>query len=149
MQCQDVMNMAVKTCRIDARVFECGEIMSAMNVDCVPIVDDYGRLMGVLTDRDLALRIVGENRSCDTRVYAVMNKELVTCLPDDSVQAAEERMLVYRRSRVLVVDRDRHLMGVVGLSELARVESTERMKELLRTLEPEEAPRSVPPPGAL
>lgn len=138
MQCRDVMSVPVGTCRLDTQVADCGRMMSALDIGCVPVLDYQDRLAGMVTARDLAERVVGEGRSPDTQVSVVMSTALVTCSPEDSLRTAEDQMRANHTSRVLVVDRQRHLLGVLSVRDIAPVEPPERSAALFMAVK---APR--------
>jgi CBS domain-containing protein len=120
MRCHEVMNTNVRTCRLDAQVSECGRLMGDLDIACVPILDYQRRLVGALTDRELALRVVGEGRSVETRISSVMSSDILTCTPEDSVQAVEAQIIGGKRSCAIVTDGQGHVVGVVTLADIAR-----------------------------
>ncbi len=134
MRCRDLMNESVRTCRLDASAAECARLMREFQIECVPIVDYHGRIIGVLTDRDLALRVVGEERSPDTRISSVMSGEVLTCSPDTTLREIEEQMLGRHQSHVVVVDGDRRPIAMLSLADVAEAEPSERAAELIRSI---------------
>ena len=149
MSCRDVMNPRVTTCRLDAFVSDCGRLMGERDVAYVPVLDYQNRLIGLLTDRDLALRVVGEHRSADTRVSSVMSTDVAFCSPEDSLETVEAQMLAAQRPFVVVIDRERHVLGVVGLADIARQEPLGRAAEALRAPTFRGSPRVPPQLGLL
>lgn len=136
MRCRDVMNPNVATCRVDAFVSECGRLMGELDVAYIPVLDYQRRLIGVLTDRDLALRVVGEHRSADTRASSVMSTDFASCSPEDSLEAAEAQMLATKKWCVVVVDRERRVLGLVSLADIAREEPSGRAAAALFATRP-------------
>jgi CBS domain-containing protein len=114
------MNSSVPTCRVDAFVSDCGRLMGELDVACIPVLDYQKRLIGVLTDRDLALRVVGEHRSADTRASSVMSTDFASCSPDDSLDVAEAQMRATKKWCAVVVDRERRVLGLLSLADIAR-----------------------------
>src|SRR5581483_9589521 len=98
--------------------------------------DTAGAVLGVVTDRDLALRVLGERLPSDTPVLAIMTPgPFLSCRPDDSLQSLETRMAEAKRPRAVVVDPCGKLVGVISLSDIARVEtSLLHVGELLRAI---------------
>lgn len=123
MKCREVMRSPVLTCTENQTVGACARLMRDQEVGFVPIVDRSQRLVGVLTDRDLTLRVLAEGLSAKTPVTKVMSGTmLVTCGPDDDLAIAESRMSRAQKSRIVVVDENKFVAGVISLSDVAQVE---------------------------
>jgi len=88
------------------------------NVEFLPICDRRGRVIGTITDRDLAVRVVAEGLDYDLPITDVMTREVMACRTDDDVLHAGRVMLASRKSRLVVLDADGRLAGVVTLSEV-------------------------------
>jgi CBS domain-containing protein len=103
------------------------------NVGLLPICDDAGKVIGVLTDRDIALRVDAEGRSAsDCRVGDVMTTPVVSCRPTDDLAKAEDLMNEHRISRIVVTDEDGVLSGVVSLSDVVQFEGVRRTATVVR-----------------
>jgi CBS domain-containing protein len=93
--------------------------------DCglLPVVspDDEHKLLGVITDRDLALRGVARGRPADTPVHELMTPEPGTCPPDAKLEEVEKFMADRQVRRVVVTDGDRQVVGIIAQADLARV----------------------------
>jgi len=141
MLCRDVMLPLVFKCLEETPVVECAQRMRDEQVGFLPIVDVKGIAVGVITDRDLALRVLAERRRPSTPVRAVMTPgPLLTCLPDETLAAAERRMAEAKKSRALVVDKQGVVLGVISLSDVSVAESSpERTGNLMRDLSIREA----------
>jgi CBS domain-containing protein len=127
MQCKDVMLNVVFNCSETATVAQAAKLMRDENIGFVPIVGSDGTVAGVLTDRDLAIRVVADQRSTDTAVRDVMTAgKLLTCLSTEDLGRLEEQMMAERKSRALVVDEIGKLVGIISLSDIARVEQSAR-----------------------
>jgi CBS domain-containing protein len=86
----------------------------------LPVCDDDGRIVGMLTDRDITVRATAEGKDPrSTRVEEVMTPEVVCCLDTDEVRKAAEVMQSAQLRRLLVVSRDGQLAGIVSLGDLA------------------------------
>jgi CBS-domain-containing membrane protein len=84
-------------------------------------VGDGGRLIGMITDRDIVMRAVAADRGGGTTaVREVMSEGLFTCYDDDQVEDAARLMADYRLRRVPVIDRNEQLVGIISLADLAR-----------------------------
>jgi CBS domain-containing protein len=139
MLCREAMKMAVTTCRTSTRVVECAKLMAEHDIGFVPVVDENAKLVGVVTDRDLALRVLGKDRTGLTPVEQVMTTSLVTCGPDDSLRFAEDRLAEAKKSRIVVVESDGTVAGVLSLSDIGRLEEPERAGEVFKDVTRREA----------
>ena len=133
MLCQDVMKSEVETFRESDPVIDVARRMREVNIGFVPICDRDGHPVGVLTDRDLALRVCGEDRrASETRAGAVMTRETITCRDSDPLEAAEQLMARYRKSRMMIVDEEGRLVGVISLSDIVEEEDDRHAAETMR-----------------
>lgn len=138
MLCQDLMKSEVESFRTTDTVQQIARCMREMNVGFVPICDKDGRPLGTLTDRDLAVRVCAEDRSASqVRAGDVMTHETVTCRDRDDVAAAEQLMAEHKKSRIMVVNGDGHLVGVISLSDVAEQDERHALETLRRVAERE------------
>lgn len=131
MRCDELMTRDVGVCQSRDSVRDAARKMRELNVGFVPVCDDTGSVLGVVTDRDLALRVLAEGLPLTTVVADVMSEELVACRPEDDVVRAEELMRGNQKNRILCVDDGGRLAGVISLSDLAQIETASRVGELL------------------
>jgi CBS domain-containing protein len=97
------------------------DLMWTRDIGCVPVVDETGKLVGMITDRDVAMAAFLQNAPLSRIVVgSVMAKELVTCTTDDPIQAVVERMSARQLRRVPVVDRGGKLVGIISLNDIAQ-----------------------------
>lgn len=82
-------------------------------------VGENDRLVGIITDRDIAIRAVGAGRSPDAKVRDVMSDEVKYCYTDDEIDEVLSNMGEQQIRRLPVVDRDKRLVGVVSITDLA------------------------------
>jgi CBS domain-containing protein len=129
--CCEVMKSPVLSCGPDDTVATCAKLMAGRDVGFVPVLDRTGFPQGVVTDRDLAIRVVAEERSAETPVRLVMTQDIVSCLLTDPLEVAEERMADQRKSRLLVLDETGRCLGILSLSDVVRTESRGRSGRLL------------------
>jgi CBS domain-containing protein len=108
-------------CTPQHTAIEAAELMQREDVGLVPIVADGGKkLIGVLTDRDIALKVVADGRDPrSTAVTEVMATDIVTCLPQESVETVMELMATRQVRRIPIVDRDGSLVGIVAQADVA------------------------------
>jgi CBS domain-containing protein len=94
--------------------------MREANVGFLPVCDGGGHIVGVLTDRDIAIRVCAEaDVPSETTVESVMTADVVACRPRDELRRAEELMVQTHKSRVVVSDEDGKVVGVISLSDVA------------------------------
>jgi CBS domain-containing protein len=120
MRCYEVMKREVAMVTADASAEEAARVMRDRGVGFLPVCDDRGRVIGCLTDRDLALRVCTLGRSAHAVMVAeVMTLDVVACYPDDELWEAERLMCTFRKSRIVCVDDDGRPVGVISLSDVA------------------------------
>ena len=135
MKCKDVMLSYVYKCLETDTAGKCARIMRDEKIGFVPIVDKDDKLVGVITDRDLVVRLLAYSQSSLTSVGKVMTVgELVTCRPDEDLRALEARMSKLKKSRALVTDAEGKCVGVVSLSDIAQTEEAGRVGTLLNQI---------------
>jgi CBS domain-containing protein len=120
----DVMTPIPQCCTPDDSVIEVARVMAQHDVGAVPIVEsqDTRRVLGILTDRDLVLRVVAEGRDPNevVSVHDIMTNEIVSVAPEADTLHVEELMKEHQVRRVLVVDQHGSIVGIVTMSDLAR-----------------------------
>lgn len=116
--------------------------MRDLNIGFLPVCID-GRVEGVVTDRDLALRVLAEGRAFETEVREVMSTNVVACAPDDDLREVERLMREAQIQRIVVSDDDDRLLGVVSLADLALAEEPSELASTVAHISDREA---VPPP---
>ena len=126
MLCEELMTSEVEVLDVGTSVREAARRMRDLNLGFLPIVDDAQQLVGVLTDRDIALRVVAEGRSYDLRVDEVMTEDVISCRPDDDVERAEELMRVNQKARLVCLDEGARVAGVISLADIAQYEDETR-----------------------
>ena len=123
MKVQDVMTKDPACVTPSATIREAAQLMQREDVGIVPVVDEQGtkRLVGVVTDRDIAIRIVAEGRGIDTRVSEIMSTDdLATCSADDDIAEVMEAMAGEQVRRVPIVDDRGLLVGIVAQADIVR-----------------------------
>lgn len=104
----------------DTTVQEAATTMKAIKVGFLPVGDGY-RLLGVITDRDIALRVCGKGRvSAATRVEQVMTPDVIYAYEDQEVEEAVRMLDDYDIRRLIILNRDKRLTGILSLADLAR-----------------------------
>jgi CBS domain-containing protein len=121
MKARDIMTANPRTVTPDDTVTRAAEIMREADVGVVPVVEDTGsmRLAGLVTDRDIAVRIVAEGRDNKATVREIMSSGLATVRPDDDLNRVTELMKTEQVRRIPVCDGDR-LVGIIAQADVAR-----------------------------
>lgn len=123
MKNSDIMTKDLVYSRPSDMVSDVAQLMKDEDIGPVLIVDDTNdgkRLVGIVTDRDLALKVVGEGRDPkSTPVEDVMTESLVTCRADDDVENAMRAMAQNQLRRIPVVDDSGQLVGIISQADLA------------------------------
>lgn len=121
MQLKDIMTKNVKCCSADNTLEEVAGIMWNDDVGIVPVVDSDNRLCGVITDRDIAMAAILKHRP----VWEISAREMIgghayqVCHAEDDVHEALRVMDESRVRRIPIVDDKSHVLGIVGLKDLA------------------------------
>jgi len=123
MKCKDLMTRGPEACVRTDTAARAAQIMKNEDVGPVPIVAGKGdkQLIGIITDRDLALKVVAEGRDPNSvRVEEIMSRDLVSCRPDDDVKRALQYMSERKVRRIPIVDHDGRLVGIISQADAAR-----------------------------
>lgn len=120
MKIQDVMTRNPRSVTPETSARDAARIMKEEDIGIIPVIDgDSRRLVGVVTDRDIALRVVAEGRDGDTRVREVMSAgKLATCKPDEDIDSAMETMASEQVRRVPIVDERGSLVGIIAQADV-------------------------------
>ena len=119
MKVSEVMTRDVRVANPDQSIAEAAKLMAEIDAGALP-VGESDRLVGVITDRDIVVRAVAERKSPDTPVREVMSKEVLYCFEDDDVEDVVKNMGDVQVRRLPVVNRDKRLVGIVSIGDLAR-----------------------------
>jgi len=134
------MKSDVECCGLADTVEYAAERMAERNIGFLPVCDGRGHVVGTLTDRDIVLRVVACGLDPKaTRLQDVYTRDLVACSPDDDLLVAEALMSKHKKSRIICLDAQERLAGVISLSDVARIETGARSSALLRSVAQREA----------
>ncbi|WP_342377537.1 CBS domain-containing protein [Myxococcus stipitatus] len=130
---REVMTREVRTARRDSSLREVARLMREEDRGVIPVVDERGRLVGLVTDRDLALRaFVGGQPPEQLRVADVMTEDIDAVTLDEPLLAALALMTRRQLRRIPVIEHDDRLVGVLSLSDIAeRADSDEELQRAL------------------
>jgi CBS domain-containing protein len=127
---REIMTTDVETCSLLDNVYEVAVKMKELNVGAIPVVDN-GKLVGMITDRDIVIRGIAEKHPPSSKVEEIMSSQLATVTPDTSTREAAQLMAKNQIRRLPVVEGDQ-LVGIVSLGDLAiRQLTDDQAKEAL------------------
>ncbi|MDP3229046.1 MAG: CBS domain-containing protein [Acidovorax sp.] len=137
----DVMTRGVRTLSPTDTLTAAAQAMQELDVGSIPVCDGV-RLVGMVTDRDIVVRGVAQER-VNVSLQEVMSEGLLYCHEDDTVPSAIESMRRQQVRRLPVVDRDKRLVGIVTLGDMATKGDEDDAGDALREIsEPSEPNRS-------
>lgn len=119
MKVGDCMTRDVEIANPEQSIREVAQMMGRLDAGVMP-VGDNDRLVGMITDRDIAVRGVAFGKGPDAKVRDVMSREVKYCFDDDDVEDVLDNMGDLRVRRLPVLNRDKRLVGIVSLGDLAR-----------------------------
>lgn len=130
MKISEVMTTDVETIRSDQTAREAASFMLRADAGSIPVCEN-GRVIGMITDRDIAVRGVAEGRGPDTPVSELMSDGIICAHEDEDVDSVAQKMSEEQVRRLPVVDSDEKLVGIVSLGDLTRETSGEAAHEAL------------------
>ena len=115
-----VMSKAVLAVELNTNAKDCAKAMAKRGVSCA-VVTQSGSAVGIVTERDLVSKVMAESIDAkDVLVRDIMSTPLITVSPDASLTSAAELMAQYRVRRLVVVDQNGSLVGIVTTGDIAR-----------------------------
>jgi CBS domain-containing protein len=117
-QLKDVMSRDVQVISPDATLQEAAAQMRDKGFGMLPVAES-DRMIGTVTDRDIAVRAVAEGKSGDTLVRDVMSDDVIWIYEDDTVEQGAKKMSQFQVRRLPVVNDDKRLVGIVSLGDFA------------------------------
>lgn len=118
MKVSEVMTRDVRLIEPTQTIRDAAKLMAELDAGIMP-VREGDRLVGMITDRDIAVRAVAQGRGPDTAVREVMTDEVLYCFEDDDTAAVERNMADIQVRRLPVLTRDKRLVGIISLGDLA------------------------------
>jgi CBS domain-containing protein len=141
MRCKDIMKTDVETCWVMDEVADVADRMRARGVGFMPVCDDAGEVVGTITDRDIAIRLVAHRLPHSSPIHRVMSSGPVTCSPHDDLTFAEDLMRRFHKSRIICVDERMRPIGVISLSDVVEADYVWRGGKVLRDVASRETHR--------
>ena len=121
MSCREVMKGDVRFATTQTTVAQAAALMRDEQIGFLPICNSVGNVIGILTDRDIAVRVVADNRSANEPVERYMSRAVVACRSDEDLSVAQDLMGEMQLSRIVCVDEDGRVEGVISLSDIAQL----------------------------
>lgn len=118
MKVEECMTREVRTISPQTSIRDAARMMASMDVGALPVGED-DRLIGMITDRDIAIRAVAEGKSPDTSIRDVMSDSVKYCFADEEVKHVADNMGDIQLRRLPVLNREKRLVGIVALGDLA------------------------------
>jgi len=137
MQAKEIMSSNPQCCTPDDTLRDAARMMADNDCGCLPVVQDKAgkRVIGVLTDRDIAVRGVARGKTPDSKVNDVMSPAPACCSAEDDVEVVEKIMIEKQVRRVPVVDADGRVVGMIAQADLARDNRAASDREVGRIVE--------------
>lgn len=140
MKVQEIMTSGIEACESTDSLLTASKKMRERNIGVVPVREN-GRIVGMLTDRDIIIRAVALDRNpSQTQIKDAMTENIVSCKPDDSIEHAARIMEEYKVRRLIVQDQDGRATGVISLGDLAVYAGESLSGEALREVSEPSAP---------
>src|SRR3954471_3114351 len=115
MRVSEAMTRELRVANPDQSIREVAKIMAEIDAGVLP-VGDNDRLVGMITDRDIAVRAVARGLPPSTKVREVMSREVMYCFDDEDVDEVAHNMADIQVRRLPVLNRDKRLIGIISLS---------------------------------
>jgi CBS domain-containing protein len=137
-KCNEVMTKNPVCCLPNEMVAKAAKLMKSENIGSIPVIENEQtkKLVGIVTDRDLTLKIVAEGLDAkSTKVESVMSRKVVTCRAEDDLQKALDAMAEHQLRRIPVVDKDNKVVGIIAQADVAtRVNQPEKTAEMVKEI---------------
>ena len=118
MKVSNVMTRQVRLTKPEASLQEAARVMAEADAGILP-VSEGDRLVGMITDRDIAVRAVAKGKGPDAKVREAMSAEVKYCFEDEEVDDVARNMAEIKVQRLPVMNRDKRLVGIVSLGDIA------------------------------
>lgn len=130
MRVSEAMTRDIKVATPDQSLIDAAKIMAECDCGVLP-VGENDRLVGMITDRDIVIRALAQGKSGDTAIREVMSEEVKYCFEDDDIDDVAHNMGDLQVRRLPVVNKDKRLVGIVSLGDIANTDETRAAAEAL------------------
>jgi CBS domain-containing protein len=125
MKVKELMTSEVELVAPNDSLHTAAKMMADLDTGALP-VGENDRLVGMVTDRDIAVRAVARGLGPDTKIREVMSSELMYCFDDDDLDDVAHNMGNVKVRRLPVLNRDKRLVGIISVSDLSRCEDAKK-----------------------
>ncbi len=133
MRVEKLMKKQVASCPSHENLERAAQVMCELDCGCVPVIDSGGKVIGMLTDRDICMAAYYQGRALgQIPVTSAMSKDVYACLPEDDLTVAEFIMERKQVHRLPVINDDGRLVGLLSLTDIARRAVEEEGKKRIR-----------------
>jgi CBS domain-containing protein len=119
MKIDNIMSRDVQYVSPDITLREAASLMKKIDAGCLPVAE-RDKLVGMITDRDIAVRGMAEGKGPDAKVRDAMSQEILYCFEDEEVSHIAENMAELQIRRLPVMTRQKRLVGIVALADLTK-----------------------------
>ncbi|WP_448724165.1 CBS domain-containing protein [Pseudomonas farris] len=131
MKINEIMSREVRTIAPSTTLREAAEVMRQADIGAL-VINDNDRMSGVITDRDIVVRAVADGLDLSSPVSAVMSDDVCYCYDDEEIDHVAKNMAQIEKRRLPVVNRDKRLVGMVSLANIATCNVDKLSANLLR-----------------
>lgn len=124
MKVSEAMSRDVRIASPDQPICDIAQVMAKLDVGALP-VGENDRLIGMITDRDIAVRAVAAKKSPQTSAREVMSAEILYCFEDEDLDDVADNMSIQKIRRLPVLNRDKRLVGIISIADLAMAENAQ------------------------
>ncbi|MDC9824116.1 CBS domain-containing protein [Devosia sp. ZB163] len=135
MKVSECMSDGVEICSPDDTIRDIARTMREIDVGAMPVGED-DRLVGMITDRDIAIRAIAEGMGPETRVRQVMSQHVRWCYEDEEIDDVADQMAEFKVRRLPVLNRDKRLIGVISLGDVSLADGMSSGRALHEISEP-------------
>jgi CBS domain-containing protein len=136
--CTQVMTKNPVCCLPQDVAEKVGDLMKSYNIGSLPVIEDTKsqKLVGIITDRDLAMKVVAEGLNAKSvTVEKIMSHTVITCHADDDVQKAVNAMSENQLRRIPIVDSNNRILGIISQADVAtRVDEPQKTAEMVKEI---------------
>lgn len=137
-KCNEVMTKTPACCLSTDSVSNVAQLMKKENVGSIPVIESKPtkKLLGIVTDRDLTLQVVAKALDAkSTKIADVMTRKIITCRTDDDIQKAVDAMAENQLRRIIVVDNDQKVVGIISQVDVAtRTDQPDEIAEMVKEI---------------
>src|SRR5439155_10282909 len=135
MRVSEAMTRDVRVANPNESICDVAKIMAEIDAGAVP-VGENDKLVGMITDRDIAVRAVAQHKGPDTPVREIMSHEVKYCFDDEDLDHVARNMADIQVRRLPVVNREKRLVGILSLGDLAQKEKQAAGQAVSRVSKP-------------